>query len=100
MTRRLIVRPEAEADLAEGALWYEKQKPGLGGEFLTETRAALDRVLTQPRRGRLMLRRPEVRRVFTRRFPYRVFYLLREDVIVVFAVLHFARHERQWQGRL
>ena len=31
MSRRLIVRPEAEADLTEAALWYEAREAGLGG---------------------------------------------------------------------
>jgi plasmid stabilization system protein ParE len=100
MTRRLIIRPEAEADLAEASGWYEEQKPGLGTEFVAIVREALDRVLSVPRASRLMRRTPEVRRVFTRRFPYRVFYVLRNDAVVVFAVLHGARHDRHWQERL
>ena len=44
-------------------------------------------------------RNPEVRRVLTRRFPYRVFFIARTDAIVVFAVLHAARHDRVWKNR-
>lgn len=36
------------------------------------------------------------RRVIAGRFPYRVFYILRADAIVVFRVLHGARHDREW----
>jgi len=32
--------------------------------------------------------------------PYRVFYIVRDDAIIVFAVLHTSRHERQWRHRL
>lgn len=32
MRRRLIVRPEAEADITEAALWYEERAVGLGLE--------------------------------------------------------------------
>jgi hypothetical protein len=39
-------------------------------------------------------RRPEIRRVLVRRFPYRVFFFLLPDAIVVFRVLHGARHDR------
>jgi plasmid stabilization system protein ParE len=36
MSRRLIVRPEAEADLAEIVRWYEEKQPGLGWQFAEE----------------------------------------------------------------
>ena len=46
-----------------------------------------------------MRRNPLVRRVLTRRFPYRVFFIVRPDAIVVFAVVHAARHDRVWKHR-
>jgi L-amino acid N-acyltransferase YncA len=30
MRRRLIIRPEAEADIKEAAIWYEARERGLG----------------------------------------------------------------------
>ena len=30
MRHRLIIRPEAEADMAEAFDWYEQRRPGLG----------------------------------------------------------------------
>ena len=97
MTRRLIIRPEAEADISDAALWYESQQKGLGENFLAEVRAAIDRAVANPRQYRRLRRRPEVRRVLTRRFPNRVFFILREDAVVVFRVLHGARHDRHWK---
>ena len=100
MTRRLIIRATAEADTAEAALWYDDQAPGLGEAFLAEVHAAIQRVVENPLAHRRLRRRPEVRRVLTARFPYRVFYILRLDAIVVFRVLHGARHDREWKRRL
>jgi len=97
MIRRLIIRDEAEADTSEAALWYQNQTPGLGDEFLAEVRAAIERVVENPLAHRRLRRRPEVRRVLTARFPYRVFYILRPDAIIVFRVLHGARHDREWR---
>lgn len=34
MIRRLIVRPEAEAEMTDAFDWYEDRVPGLGSEFL------------------------------------------------------------------
>lgn len=97
MTRRLMIRDEAEADLTEAAFWYHHQTSGLGDEFLREVHTAIRRAVENPSAYRRLRRRPEVRRVLTARFPYRVFYILRSDAIIVFRVLHGARHDREWR---
>jgi plasmid stabilization system protein ParE len=100
MTRRLIVRPEAEDDITDAAMWYESQEPNLGLEFISEIRAAIQRALNDPQAFSRLRAEPEVRRVLARRFPYRVFFIIRTDTLVVFAVLHAARHDRNWTHRL
>jgi plasmid stabilization system protein ParE len=60
----------------------------------------VERALANPLAYLLLRKHPQVRRVLTRRFPYRIFYIVRSDALVVFAVLHAARHERYWQVRL
>jgi plasmid stabilization system protein ParE len=74
MNLRLIVRPEAEADILEAALWYERREPGLGLEVTAEIHAAIDRGLENPMAYLLLRKDPHVRRVLARRFPYRIFY--------------------------
>jgi plasmid stabilization system protein ParE len=100
MRRRLVIQARAEADSTEAALWYDNQAHGLGGAFLAEVRSAIERVVRNPLAHRRLRRRPEVRRVLMARFPYRVFYILRPDAIIVFRVLHAARHDREWRRRV
>lgn len=100
MTRRVIIRDDAEADLLEGALWYESLETGLGKNFVSEVRAAISRVVENPFLYPSLRTAPDVRRVLTRRFKYRLFYILRSDAIVIFAVIHAARHDFQWIGRI
>lgn len=100
MSRRLIVRPEAESDMVEAAVWYEGREIGLGIEVTAEIHAAIKRALEYPRAHLLLRRVPEVHRVLAQRFPYRVFYIVRPDAIVVFAALHTARHDLEWQQRI
>lgn len=100
MTPRLIVRPEAEDDITEAALWYESREVGLGLEVTAEIHAAIDRAVEHPLAYLRLRESPQVRRVLTQRFPYRVFYIVRSDAVVVFAVLHAARHARHWKRRL
>ena len=99
MNRQLIVRPEAEADIADAAVWYDSREPGLGVELLSEVHSAIARALKNPESFTRVRRNPDVRRVLTRRFPYRVFFIVRADTLVVFAVLHAARHDRVWKRR-
>ena len=100
MSRRLIIRGEAEADIAESALWYNEHEPGLGLQLTAEIRAAILRVVANPFFHLQLRKNPDVRRVLTRGFPYRVFFIVRDDAIVVFAVLHAARHDRHWKRRV
>ena len=100
MSRRLIVRPEAEADITEAALWYDERETGLGLELTLEVRTAIRRAVEDPMLYLLLRKRPEVRRILARRFPYRIFFIVRDDAIVVFAVIHAARHDRHWRERL
>jgi hypothetical protein len=44
----LIIRPEAEADLAEGFDWYEQRRSGLGNEFLNEVNTLLRQIEANP----------------------------------------------------
>lgn len=99
MNRQLIVRPEAETDLADAAVWYESREPGFGLELVSEVLSAISRALKNPESFTRVRQNPMVRRVLTRRFPYRVFFIVRPDAIVVFAVLHAARHDRAWKQR-
>jgi plasmid stabilization system protein ParE len=96
MTYRLIIRLEAETDIANAAIWYQSQRDGLGEEFVAEVQTAVMSAVANPRRYPRLRRKPEVRRVLTKRFPYRVFFVLRPDTVVVFRVLHGAGHDREW----
>lgn len=100
MNRHLIVRPEAESDIINAAVWYESREAGLGFEVAAEIRAAIKRAIEYPRAHMLLRKHPEVRRLLAQRFPYRIFYIVRSDAIVVFAILHAARHDRKWQQRI
>ena len=99
MNRRLSVRPEAETDITNGAVWYESCESGLGLEFISEVHSAIARALKNPESFTGLRRNPTVRRVLTRRFPYRVFFIDRTDAIVIFAVIHAARDDRVWKHR-
>ena len=73
MSRRLIVRPEAEAEMADAFDWYEDRVPGLGSEFLLCVDAAFNAILRSPYQYPRVHK--IVRRALTRRFPFKVFFV-------------------------
>lgn len=97
MTREVRLRPEAEQDVADAAGWYEKQREGLGHEFLDEILTMLLSIADNP------LMYPNVhrntRRAIIHRFPFCVYYQLEDATIVVVAVMHGSRSPRRWKNR-
>lgn len=100
MIWRLVVRPEAEADIAAAALWYEDRQAGLGAEFMAEIRVVTHWIAAHPELPVLLRGVPPVRRVKLRRFPYQIFYYTRRDALVAFAVIHSARSASEWNQGL
>lgn len=98
MTRPFFLRPEAQVDIEEAALWYEDQRSGLGDLFTTETFGLIQRIaeapLQFPRVGQL------VRRGLLERFPYSVYFIPDEHATVILAVLHQRRDPATWKRRV
>jgi hypothetical protein len=44
----LIIRPQAEDDLAQACDWYERQRSGLGGDFILSFEAAIAEIRRRP----------------------------------------------------
>ena len=99
MKKPLIVRAEAEADLAEAFRWYEQQVRGLGAQFLLCVDAVMASIERNPQLYPVV-HRGVIRRALTRRFPYGVFFAEGERSVSVIAVAHVKRTPRLWQGRV
>ena len=50
MTRSTFVLPEAQRDIKEASLWYERQETGLGLRFIREVRASIRFIRDNPLR--------------------------------------------------
>ena len=82
----ILVRPEAERDLADALHWYRRKEFRLGEEFLDSVAVAMRRLEEDPKRH--LPYHLNFRRVILRRFPYKIFYQIIGDRVVVFRVLH------------
>ena len=100
MSYRIVFTRDARKDISDAARWYKRQRKELGDEFLEEVQATFDRASLNPFGFQCVMHNPEVRRVLTDRFPYRVFFTLRSTEIVIFRVLHTSRHDREWKSRV
>ena len=96
-TYQLVSIPEADADVEATFTWYENERELLGADFLSEVRATYDRIVEYPMQYEEI--HANVRRAFTRRFPYAVYFAIADNTVVVFAVLHASRDPAVWQSR-
>ena len=97
MSYPVRLRPEAEQDLAAAASWYEERQANLGGEFLDEFLAVLQRISENPTMYPIVHR--STHRAITNRFPFGVYFRIESDEVVILAVMHGSRNPRRWRER-
>ena len=91
---RVTLRPRAEWDIDDAYAWYEERSPGLGEVFLRSVEACFARIVRHPEA--YVIADGRVRRARLNRFPYAVYYVIRDDRIDVLAVYHSRRRPRRF----
>jgi plasmid stabilization system protein ParE len=98
VTRRPVIRQRARADIRQARGWYEQQRAGLGGDFVTAVDATVAGIVAMPQRF------PEVspgfRRALVDRFPYKVVFRELGQRIIIVAVYHNSRDPARVQERI
>lgn len=95
---QLVIRRAAELDIEEATDWYEQEEAGLGTKFVNELVSTFTRVRRMPLQFPSVGR--SVRRALLGRFPYAIYFVLRdEDQAVIIAVLHQRRDPATWRQR-
>jgi plasmid stabilization system protein ParE len=89
--------PEAEAEFAEAARYYESQTENLGVDFVSAVETTYQRLVTFPESGRPFGSR--LRRVLVPGFPYGLIYRPEPDRILIVAVAHLRRRPGYWRAR-
>jgi len=97
MTRELFFRRIADAEFAESARWYEDQREGLGFEFIDHVQQTLDRIAEDPLRYPIILR--DIREAVLSKFPFAIFYRIKQDRVVIISIFHCSRDPSAWQSR-
>ena len=97
MNRRIILSPDAEADIASAIAWYQRMEPSWGIRFKADTRATLRRIAQFPYQFRLI--EGTLRRAQLKRFRYVILFSLEKEGVFVRAVVHERRDDSSWKNR-
>jgi len=93
MNFRLLFAPEIEGDVLDGYHWYESKARGLGEDFLRIFYAFSSEIARNPMIYRKVY--GDFRRRLLKRFPYSIYFLIEDDLIIVFGLFHCARDPRK-----
>jgi plasmid stabilization system protein ParE len=93
----VVTRPAAAAEIETAYRWYEKEREGLGSEFLEAVEKMVKAIAENPERFPAI--RKDIRRAVLSRFPYSIFYRIVSGHVVVIACFHGKRNPRVWRLR-
>ena len=86
MSYILEIKNEANLEIIEAYLYYEKKRIGLGEEFLAHLDIYFKRIKKNPEH--FPQKRNPFREAFIRRFPYLVIYEILENKVIVYSVFN------------
>ena len=95
--RDVFVLEEALADLENGRLFYEERQPGLGDYFWDTLLSDLESLLIY---GGIHVKEMGFHRMLSKRFPYAIYYEVKDHGAYVVAVLPMRRDPHWLRGKL
>lgn len=97
MSLPIRLLPEARAEFADAADWYDQRRAGLGLDFVKRVRGVLDQIASDPERHAAVY--GAVRKAAVPRFPYIALYVQEAGEVIVISVFHTARDPAIWKSR-
>jgi len=94
---KVVFDPLAKIEFDESREYYEAQEAGLGERFRTAVWAAVEILERYPEIGEEV--RPEIRKIFVKRFPYKLIYSITDVGLYIIAVAHGHRKPEYWVDR-
>jgi plasmid stabilization system protein ParE len=100
MAAELVFAEEAEHDISDAYAYYERQRIGLGEDFLTRLDARIQTLRRSPKA--LAPYYQDYRRALLRKYPYAVYYLYddADDRVTVYGIFHTSRDPQKIIDRL
>lgn len=91
---KFIIRQKAKKQILEAYYWHENQIETLGVQFYFALEACFSLIQRHPLAFPKIYR--ETHRALLRRFPYSLFYLIKENKIIVLGCLHNHENPKKW----
>lgn len=98
MSNQLVFHASVRDDVDRAYRWYQRERAGLGDEFLAIVEESLEFIRLNPTTYGVVHR--GARAATLRRFPYVIYYREIGDLIEILAIQHGHRHSRTWRRRL
>ena len=100
MAAELVMAVEAEQDVADAYNYYERQRVGLGEDYLARVDACIQGIRRAPKAHAYFM--ADYRRALVRRFPYAVYYTYddADDRLTVYCIFHTSRDPDKLRERL
>jgi len=98
VSRELIIRPEAEAEMVAAGDWYDRERPGLGIEFALAVSNTITAIERNPLQYQVVW--GQFRRAGVTRFPYSLIYRVSEQSVTVISCFHGRRSPAVWKKRI
>lgn len=97
MNYKIIFRPEIEFDLIGGIEWYDEKSSGLGQQFREMFEQGIDTIQSRPLS---IAKAPNGLRSYQmKQFPFLIHFRVKDDEILVVAVMRATRDENAYQDR-
>jgi len=85
-------------DIRTAASYYDRKEKGLARKFLEDTYTTIGKILQLPHAAPVLYK--SARKSPLADFRHDVFYYLRQEDVIVFAVMHQRRDSASWKKRL
>ena len=98
MVYKIIIKPLVFFDADDAYQWYNKQVEGLGNRFYHHFFATLANIQANPLSYSYL--KDPVRRCRMKNFPYKIYYIIESNTIVILGVAHSKRSGAYIKRRL
>ena len=82
-------------EIEESKEYYNLQKDNLGLDFKSDTLSAITNIATNPTLYPIISN--NIRRCLLHRFPFSIFYIIKEKTIIILSVAHQHRKPKIWK---
>jgi plasmid stabilization system protein ParE len=87
-------------DIAKAEDWYFRRLPGLDEKFINKLRQSLTAISEHPAAFSFIQKNGPFRKYKIQGFPYKIFYSIDDQTILITAIIHTSRSNRYIRRRL